>query len=73
MNEVGPADASSAGGELVAGSELLVDELERVEPDQLRELVSVIHRGTLWMQELVENLLCTTASAVAIRSSARSG
>ena len=46
---------------LVAGSELLVDQLATLDPDQLRDLVSVIHRGTLWMQELVENLLCAAS------------
>ncbi len=46
---------------LVAGSELLVDQLETLNPDQLREMVSVIHRGTLWMQGLVENLLCASS------------
>src|SRR4051812_46524675 len=46
---------------LVAGSELLVDQLEGLDPEQLREMVSVIHRGTLWMQGLVENLLCASS------------
>lgn len=46
---------------LVAGSELLVDQSEGLDPEQLREMVSVIHRGTLWMQGLVENLLCTSS------------
>jgi len=46
---------------LVAGSEILADRLESIDPEQLREMVSVIHRGTLWMQGLVENLLCASS------------
>jgi two-component system sensor histidine kinase KdpD len=46
---------------LVAGSEILADRLESIDPEQLREMVSVIHRGTLWMQGIVENLLCASS------------
>jgi two-component system sensor histidine kinase KdpD len=38
-----------------------VDQLETLDPEELREMVSVIHRGTLWMQGLVENLLCASS------------
>jgi len=46
---------------LVAGSELLVDQLESLDPAQLRDTASIIHRGTRWMQELMENLLCASS------------
>jgi signal transduction histidine kinase len=46
---------------LVAGSELLVDQLEALDPAQLRDTASIIHRGTRWMQELMENLLCASS------------
>jgi signal transduction histidine kinase len=44
---------------LIMGSQLLADDFEQLDVEQVRELVSTIHRGTIWLQSLVENLLCT--------------
>jgi two-component system sensor histidine kinase KdpD len=45
---------------LVNGSELLAEDYEQLDPARVRELVAVIHRGTVWLQGLVENLLCAS-------------
>ena len=42
---------------VMASTELLIDQLEELDPDQLQSMVSVLYRGTRRMQELVENLL----------------
>jgi two-component system, OmpR family, sensor histidine kinase KdpD len=39
-------------------SELLLDGLEQLDSGEIRSLVSTIHRRSLWLQALVENLLC---------------
>jgi len=43
---------------LATSSELLLEDLQTLEPEQIRKMVSSIHRSALWMQGLVENLLC---------------
>jgi two-component system sensor histidine kinase KdpD len=45
---------------LATGSALLAEDYEQLDPARVRELVAVIHRGTVWLQELVENLLCAS-------------
>ena len=43
---------------LATSSELLVDDFEHLDPAQVKGMLSAIHRRTLWLQGLVENLLC---------------
>ena len=43
---------------LATASELLIDDLEVLDPRQVRDMLSVIRQGTLWLQGMVENLLC---------------
>ena len=43
---------------LTTSSELLLADLDVLQPDQIRGMVSMLHRGALWLQCLVENLLC---------------
>jgi signal transduction histidine kinase len=42
-------------------SELLLDDLESLGPEQVRSLAQRIHRGTLWLQGLIDNILCDAA------------
>jgi two-component system sensor histidine kinase KdpD len=42
-------------------SELLMDDLEALGPEQVRSLAQRIHRGALWLQGLIENILCDAA------------
>jgi signal transduction histidine kinase len=42
---------------LATSSELLAEDFEVLDPDQVRGMLSAIHRRTLWLQGLVENLL----------------
>jgi two-component system, OmpR family, sensor histidine kinase KdpD len=46
---------------LIAASELLVEDFGVLAAEQAREMVSVIHQDALWLQGLVENLLCAGA------------
>ncbi len=46
---------------LTAASELLIEDLDILDPGQVRQMVQVIHDGTHWLQGLVENLLCAAA------------
>jgi two-component system, OmpR family, sensor histidine kinase KdpD len=46
---------------LATASELLVDDFNILEPHQIRDMLSVIREGTLWLQALVENLLCAAS------------
>lgn len=46
---------------LAAASELLMDDLHVLERHQMRDMLQTIRDGTLWLQGLVENLLCATA------------
>jgi two-component system, OmpR family, sensor histidine kinase KdpD len=43
---------------MLAGSELLADQPDSLNPEAIREVVGTLHRSTLWLQGLVENLLC---------------
>jgi signal transduction histidine kinase len=42
---------------LATSSELLAEDFEILDPNQVRGMLSAIHRRTLWLQGLVENLL----------------
>src|SRR5215204_41159 len=42
-------------------SELLLDDVDGLRPEQIRSLAQRIHRGTLWLQGLIENILCDAA------------
>jgi two-component system, OmpR family, sensor histidine kinase KdpD len=39
-------------------SELLAEDFESLDRPQIRQMLATIHRGTTWLQSLVENLLC---------------
>ena len=43
---------------LATASELLAEDVEILDHQQIRRMASSIHRGALWLQGLVENLLC---------------
>ncbi|MGH2355564.1 MAG: sensor histidine kinase [Chloroflexota bacterium] len=43
---------------LATSSELLVEDFDRLAPAQVRDMVAGIHCRALWLQGLVENLLC---------------
>jgi K+-sensing histidine kinase KdpD len=43
---------------LATSSELLVEDFQHLDPDQVKSMLAAIHRRTLWLQGLVENLLC---------------
>ena len=45
---------------LATSSELLAEDFEVLNPGQVRGMLSAIHRRTLWLQGLVENLLAAT-------------
>src|ERR687885_2856680 len=42
---------------LATSSELLAEDFEVLDPEQVRGMLSAMHRRTLWLQGLVENLL----------------
>lgn len=42
-------------------SELLIEDLDALNADQVRSLAQRIHRGTIWLQGLIENILCDAA------------
>jgi K+-sensing histidine kinase KdpD len=42
---------------LATGSELLLDDLDRLQRDDLQRIVQTMHRGAIWLQGLIENLL----------------
>jgi two-component system sensor histidine kinase KdpD len=46
---------------LATSAELLVADFESLSPEQVREMVAGIHCRALWLQELVENLLCAAS------------
>ena len=46
---------------LTTSSELLVADFEHLDPAQVRGMVAAMHRGALWLQGLVENLLCAAS------------
>jgi two-component system, OmpR family, sensor histidine kinase KdpD len=43
---------------LATSSELLAEDFEHLDPEQVKGMLAAIHRRTLWLQGLVENLLC---------------
>lgn len=67
---VGPNDRSCAGllaglvhelrtpvTALATGSELLLDDLDTLSRDDLQRIVETMHRGAMWLQGLIENVL----------------
>jgi K+-sensing histidine kinase KdpD len=46
---------------LAAASELLLEDFNVLDPQQMREMLAVIRDGTLWLQGMVENLLCAAS------------
>jgi K+-sensing histidine kinase KdpD len=46
---------------LSAASELLLEDLNVLEPRQMRDMLQAIRDGTLWLQGLVENLVCAAS------------
>ncbi|MBV9169021.1 MAG: HAMP domain-containing histidine kinase [Chloroflexi bacterium] len=43
---------------LATSSELLAEDCARLEPEQMKGMLAAMHRRTVWLQGLVENLLC---------------
>jgi len=43
---------------LVTSAELLVEDFDTLPANQMRDMVTTMHRGALWLHGLVENLLC---------------
>jgi two-component system sensor histidine kinase KdpD len=43
---------------LATSSELLAEDFLHLDPEQVRSMLGAMHRRTLWLQGLVENLLC---------------
>lgn len=43
---------------LATSSELLAEDYAHLDPEQIKSMLGAMHRRTLWMQGLVENLLC---------------
>jgi two-component system sensor histidine kinase KdpD len=43
---------------LATSSELLVEDFAHLDPEQVKSMLGAMHRRTLWLQGLVENLLC---------------
>src|SRR2546423_3958291 len=43
---------------LATSSELLAEDFLHLDPEQVRSMLAAMHRRTLWLQGLVENLLC---------------
>jgi signal transduction histidine kinase len=43
---------------LATSSELLADDFAQLAPEQVKSMLEAMHRRTLWLQGLVENLLC---------------
>jgi signal transduction histidine kinase len=52
---------------LATGSELLLEDLDRLSLEEMRRIVQTVHRGAMWLQGLVENVLfaATVAEGVA--------
>lgn len=48
---------------LATGSELLLDDLDTLSRDDLQRIVEAMHRGAIWLQGLVENVLYAAALA----------
>ena len=43
---------------LATSSELLAEDFAHLDPEQVKNMLGAMHRRTLWLQGLVENLLC---------------
>lgn len=43
---------------LATSSELLAEDFLHLDPDQVKHMLGAMHRRTIWLQGLVENLLC---------------
>src|SRR3979411_398520 len=43
---------------LSTSAELLAEDFLHLDPDQVKSMLGAMHRRTLWLQGLVENLLC---------------
>jgi two-component system, OmpR family, sensor histidine kinase KdpD len=43
---------------LATSSELLAEDFQHLDPELVKSMLGAIHRRTLWLQGLVENLLC---------------
>src|SRR3979409_2637924 len=43
---------------LATSSELLAEDFLQLDPEQVKTMLGAMHRRTLWLQGLVENLLC---------------
>src|SRR5919198_3131368 len=43
---------------LATSSELLAEDFVHLDPEQVKHMLEAMHRRTLWLQGLVENLLC---------------
>src|SRR5215471_8958484 len=43
---------------LATSSELLAEDFAQLDPEQVKSMLEAMHRRTLWLQGLVENLLC---------------
>src|SRR5215813_6498123 len=43
---------------LATSSELLAEDFPHLDPDQIKSMLGAMHRRTVWLQGLVENLLC---------------
>jgi two-component system sensor histidine kinase KdpD len=48
---------------LATGSELLLDDLDTLSRDDLQRIVETMHRGAMWLQGLVENVLYAASLA----------
>jgi two-component system sensor histidine kinase KdpD len=43
---------------LATSSEILAEDFSHLDPEQVKSMLGAMHRRTLWLQGLVENLLC---------------
>jgi signal transduction histidine kinase len=48
---------------ILTAAELLHQDLTHLDAEQVRSMAAMVHRSTRWLQQLVENLHCDTASA----------
>jgi two-component system, OmpR family, sensor histidine kinase KdpD len=48
---------------LATGSELLLDDLDSLSRDDLQRIVETMHRGAMWLQGLIENVLYAATAA----------
>src|ERR687887_2617263 len=46
---------------LATSSELLAEDFLHLDPEQVKSMLAAMHRRTLWLQGLVENLLCAAS------------